>query len=204
MEILVVDSLDLKPLQAGAVGRLADALEASKPDIPSFASFAFESQAEVDAWLDLPYRLFEHFGERMSDTALFKAIGKVRRRKQCTIMAVYAMSLPQFNTALDEAMGQAAKPQTDDPVAPAKTVATDELVGRLLTHTGDETALKVLSIARDQSRTVEERMQALVAVDCRYQGYNSEQWADFLEVSSPAIRQTDFWKTRKQRKEWGG
>jgi hypothetical protein len=84
----------------------------------------------------------------------------------------------------------------------SKAVAAEE-VGRLLTHTGDETALKVLAIARDQNKTADERMQALAALDRRYRGYDSPKWADLLQVTPAAVRQTSFWKTRKQRHEWG-
>jgi len=85
---------------------------------------------------------------------------------------------------------------------PAQAVSASE-VARLLHLIGDGDGIKVLTIARNESRTAEQRMIELVRMDQRYDGYNSVQWGELLAVDPAAVRQTEFWKQRKHRKEWG-
>jgi hypothetical protein len=89
----------------------------------------------------------------------------------------------------------------NDPSAPAASPVNDKEVGRLLHLCGDGTGLQILSIARDQSKSVNDRLYALVEIDRRLEGYNSEELADLCDVKGPAVRQTAFWITRKDRRD---
>ena len=86
--------------------------------------------------------------------------------------------------------------------SPAQAVSAEE-VGRLLHLIGDGDGIRILTIARNESRTAEQRMMDLVRMDQRFDGYNSTQWAELLAVRPPAVRQTEFWRNRGHRKEWG-
>lgn len=116
---------------------------------------------------------------------------------------IEAMDPPAASPALEiPAAEQQAPAEPQTPERPAQDVLAEE-VGRLLHLVGDGEGVKILSVARDQSLPADQRMRALVEIDKRMEGYDSTQWADLLQVTTAAIRQTDFWKTRKQRKEWG-
>jgi hypothetical protein len=94
------------------------------------------------------------------------------------------------------------KPDTlpePEPAESAKPV--DETLGRLLYLVGDGDAIKILSVAREQDRSANDRMYAIIKMDQRYEGFDSTKWGELLAVTPDAVRQTDFWKTRKQRRE---
>jgi hypothetical protein len=56
----------------------------------------------------------------------------------------------------------------------------------------EEESQRVLAIARgDQS--ADDKMRAICAVDRRFLGWNSVQWAHLLGVKDAAIRKTTFW-----------
>lgn len=62
---------------------------------------------------------------------------------------------------------------------------------------GAESA-QILTIARS-AKTADRRMREIYEVDRRCLGWKSTVWAQLLNVKSPAIRQTDFWKVDRQR-----
>jgi hypothetical protein len=90
-------------------------------------------------------------------------------------------------------------------VAPTKQATVTDSDGA--TAAGDKTATaaevialvspdgaRALLIAKDTEPTAEERMRLLVALDQRFAGFDSEQWATLLGVTPAAIRKTDYWK----------
>jgi hypothetical protein len=112
------------------------------------------------------------------------------------------IALPGLISALQLNMmerGPGAPPVQPGPESPANPV--DETVGRLLHLVGDGMGVKVLGIARDQTKPANDRLYALVKIDRRFDGYNSTQWGELLNVTPEAIRQTEFWRTRKERRE---
>jgi hypothetical protein len=79
---------------------------------------------------------------------------------------------------------------------------TADEIARLLRLLGDGAAVAILRTARDSTKTAEDRMITIIETDSRYEGFNSNQWAELLAVTAAAVRQTGFWKERKRRKEW--
>ena len=67
-----------------------------------------------------------------------------------------------------------------------------EKLKRLTEVIGDEEA-RIVRIAADETKTVEQRMMTIVAVDRRFLAKDSEEWKTLLDCSSPAVRKTDFW-----------
>jgi hypothetical protein len=102
--------------------------------------------------------------------------------------------------SLRAAVREVAKPEPSTPPTDNGAIDADE-VSRLLYLAGDGTGVHVLAIARDQAKTVEERLHKLKDLDKRYEGFDSEKLADLLGVTGPAIRKTNFWRGRKARKE---
>jgi hypothetical protein len=91
--------------------------------------------------------------------------------------------------------------RTTSPAVPTNEPADLATVGRLLYLSGDGTGVGVMRIARDTTRTVNERLYALVILDQRYEGYDSPKLAELCDVTDAAIRKTEFWTTRKTRRE---
>jgi hypothetical protein len=118
----------------------------------------------------------------------------VKLEKWAALLAAMAPA-----AAMVPASPEPAPPAASGAESPAKVA--DETVGRLLHLVGDGTGVKVLSIARDQAKPANDRLVALVNLDRRFDGYNSTQWGELLGVTPEAIRQTEFWKTRKKRRE---
>ena len=65
----------------------------------------------------------------------------------------------------------------------------------------DENAVKITAIAQDKAKSADERMKEIVRLDSRFKGKNSTEWASLLDVKSPAIRQTESWKTIQAEKK---
>jgi len=66
----------------------------------------------------------------------------------------------------------------------------------------DENAIAIIKVAEDRTKTTDEKMRAIYAIDRRAVGWDSPKWARLLGVSAAAIRQTDWW--RKERKRLSG
>ncbi|MEI8375216.1 MAG: hypothetical protein WCJ35_20540 [Planctomycetota bacterium] len=114
----------------------------------------------------------------------------------------YARLIQTLPNSEEQTTASTAEPKPADPPLPPQAASAEE-VGRLLHLLGDGDGIKILAIARNELRTAEQRMIDLVRVDQRHDGYNSVQWGELLAVDPAAIRQTDFWKDRKNRKELG-
>jgi hypothetical protein len=59
---------------------------------------------------------------------------------------------------------------------------------------GMTTEEHVLAIAHNRQLSADERMRRICAIDKKYLGWTSPQWAALLGVSANAIRLTPFWK----------
>lgn len=79
--------------------------------------------------------------------------------------------------------------------------ANIEAVERLLHLAGDGQAVQIMSVAKDDGRSANDRMYAIAQIDQRFEGFDSTKWGDLLDVKPGAVRQTEFWKTRKARRE---
>jgi hypothetical protein len=66
---------------------------------------------------------------------------------------------------------------------------TEEAVAALL---GDESR-QVLKVAQSDP-SADNKMRAICAINRRFLGYKSHEWADLLGVTDAAIRKTSFWK----------
>jgi hypothetical protein len=73
---------------------------------------------------------------------------------------------------------------------PTKVSAIESLLG--------QESQKILGIVRS-GQTADAKMRAICAIDLRFLGWNSEQWAHLLGVKGPAIRQTHFWTEGRQK-----
>jgi hypothetical protein len=62
----------------------------------------------------------------------------------------------------------------------------------------DDAGREILKIARS-TQSVDGKMRSICGLDRRCLGWNSPRWAEFLGVTSAAIRQTHFWKNDRQR-----
>jgi hypothetical protein len=69
----------------------------------------------------------------------------------------------------------------------------------VLAVVADENALAVLKVVQDLTRTADERMRAIYAIDSRVVGWTSGKWAEALTVTDAAVRQTDWWRTDRKR-----
>jgi len=87
------------------------------------------------------------------------------------------------------------EPPAEDRPAPADT---DSNSGRAIEALLGDIGQQILEIVHsDQS--VDDKMRAICPLDLqRFLAYDSTQWSDLLVVSSPAIRQTRFWKQDRE------
>jgi hypothetical protein len=59
-------------------------------------------------------------------------------------------------------------------------------------------AHQILEVARSR-RSADDKMREICAIDRRFLGYDSPQWAELLGVSDAAIRKTAFWVRDRQQ-----
>ena len=64
--------------------------------------------------------------------------------------------------------------------------------------------VKVLTIARDATRTVDERMRLICRLDGRFLDMVSPRWAQLLGCSDAAVRRCQFWTADRHRRLAGG
>jgi hypothetical protein len=57
----------------------------------------------------------------------------------------------------------------------------------------DENAVAIINIAGDATKTAEQKMRTIYAIDNRVVGWDSPKWASVLGVSDAAVRKTDWW-----------
>jgi hypothetical protein len=112
--------------------------------------------------------------------------------------------------ALDEVLQAANGASTAPPPADAqgqRTPAVDESASgpadvdwkAVLESVVDENALVIIKIAGDKSKTADQKMRDIYAIDNRVVGWDSPKWGKVLGVSADAIRQTDWWKKDRKR-----
>jgi hypothetical protein len=70
---------------------------------------------------------------------------------------------------------------------------------KMIAALGDDNAVRVYAIARDKSKSVDERQRALCALDRRFVGFTSDQWGNLLGATGSAARQTNWWKQDRAR-----
>jgi hypothetical protein len=68
-----------------------------------------------------------------------------------------------------------------------------------LAAVADENAIAIIKVAEDPTKTTDEKMRAIYAIDSRAVGWDSPRWAKVLQVTPPAIRQTDWWRQERKR-----
>lgn len=76
-------------------------------------------------------------------------------------------------------------------------VDADTVTARLAAIVGDSDAARKLAVARDKSKTAEQRIRLIVEMDRRSAALNSRQWAELLGVKPAAITKTSWWKNER-------
>ncbi len=66
---------------------------------------------------------------------------------------------------------------------------------------GDENTLAILTIARQEGISGEERMREILELDRRFAGKDSNEWAKLLGVTSSAVRGYGLWKRLQESKK---
>jgi hypothetical protein len=93
----------------------------------------------------------------------------------------------------------AVLPATDSGSGPRQDTHDEPNWRSLLASVADENAVAIVNMAQDSTKSADERMRAIYAIDSRALGWKSTRWAAILSVSAPAVRQTDWWKTYRKR-----
>jgi hypothetical protein len=63
----------------------------------------------------------------------------------------------------------------------------------------DENALAIINIAQNTTKTTDQKMRAIYAIDNRALGWDSPKWAQVLRVTDAAIRKCDWWREDRLR-----
>jgi hypothetical protein len=93
----------------------------------------------------------------------------------------------------------APAPQPDPTAtAPQPTPGSEQDVMRLIEAIGDDTTVKILAITQRKDLKGEDKMRAIVALDGRFRGKDSNGWATLLNVTPAAVRGYAFWKELKR------
>jgi len=74
----------------------------------------------------------------------------------------------------------------------------DKFAKRMVCLLDDDT-LKVSRVVEDGSKTVDERLRIISAIDRRFYGKDSPELAGLFDVKPPAIRKTAWWKVDRVR-----
>jgi hypothetical protein len=85
--------------------------------------------------------------------------------------------------------------------APDAEPVTENAVARaVLAALGNEsTGSRIITIAQDRSKTVDERMSLIAALESQAVSWDSAMWALILGVTAAAIRQCHWWRTVRPR-----
>lgn len=67
---------------------------------------------------------------------------------------------------------------------------------RIIAVCADSHASEVYKIGQNQSKSADDRMAAIYALDRRARGWKSPRWAEILGVTDQAVRQTTWWRNR--------
>jgi hypothetical protein len=90
-----------------------------------------------------------------------------------------------------------AIPPADQP--PADPKDSDRDWQAVVAAVADDNAVAIIKVAGDTSKTVDERMRSIYAIDNRALGWTSPKWAKVLGVSDAAVRQTEWWTKERRR-----
>jgi hypothetical protein len=88
------------------------------------------------------------------------------------------------------------EPQAD--AIEGKPLSADDLKS-LIGVVGDENTVAIINVAQDASKSADQKMREIYAIDSRYLGKTSPEWATLLRVKDSAIRQTDWWRLDRAR-----
>jgi hypothetical protein len=101
-----------------------------------------------------------------------------------------------------EDVGLWGYPASEDASGEARETITGAALERLAAVIGDDNTARIIATANHEELSVDDKMRAIAHIDCRFRGWNSEQWAQLLGKSSAAVRKTETWKRfRKDRGE---
>lgn len=78
--------------------------------------------------------------------------------------------------------------------------ASQEQLERLACTIGDDNTGKIMQLAGRADLSAEERMRQIIAIDVRFAGKKSVEWAHILRVTASAVRQTEIWKLCSNRR----
>jgi hypothetical protein len=77
----------------------------------------------------------------------------------------------------------------------------DQQIARFAQAVGDDNALKIIAIAQRSDLSGEKKMKEILKIDRRFEGKDSNQWADLLGVSAAAVRGYQTWKDLQRRRK---
>ncbi|MCI0460798.1 MAG: hypothetical protein L0Z62_27940 [Gemmataceae bacterium] len=114
----------------------------------------------------------------------------------------WAVRLPNVfqvsRIAIEQAIDLAARPGirlAPSPPAPGEESNWEAV----LEAVADDNAIAIINVAKDATKTADEKMRAIYAIDSRALGWTSEKWAKVLNVTGSAIRQVDWWRIDRVR-----
>src|SRR5262249_38208181 len=67
----------------------------------------------------------------------------------------------------------------------------------IVTSVAGQRAAALISIASDATKTTDEKMRLIYAMNGQVLGWNSSRWASVLRVSDAAVRKTHWWKSER-------
>jgi hypothetical protein len=109
--------------------------------------------------------------------------------------------IPLRDSADHPAEHPAAVPdrQNTEVTADEPTASAEDMLGRVALAVADDVQGAILKVAADTSKSADERIRMIYAIDNRVVSWKSAQWSRALAVSAPAVRQTDWWRKDRKR-----
>jgi len=78
------------------------------------------------------------------------------------------------------------------------TEPIEEKMKKVVAVIGNDTSMRILSVAKDEEISADEKMRQVSRIDHQKALLGSPKWAQLLAVTEPAIRKTHFWKTERK------
>jgi hypothetical protein len=88
----------------------------------------------------------------------------------------------------------ALRSQRMAPTPPANNDNTEREAERTVLASGDDNTLEILRIGSQTDLPGELKMLAILNIDLRYAGRDSNEWGTLIKVSDAAVRQYGLWK----------
>ena len=113
-----------------------------------------------------------------------------------------AMTLTDNASTLSDAAEATPISHPTEPAA-QEAIAAEDQVATLAALLGGDTAARVYAVARDESKTVDQKQREIYALDNRALAWDGQRWATLLKASASAARNTRWWKEDRKRLSGG-